>query len=236
MNQGLCILITGWNNKENPTETNVVNQWPREARNMFVISIRESRLQSFEERLGSLCKYLTIVDGVNGTTLDPNKLIKQHIYKPLNKWNNLTRGELGCFLSHRAVWQQVVQKKIPYALIMEDDCVLYPNTIVLTQLKKVLGELQVGDPNWKILFVSRNAQIAETLKKITPNIVKPGRTWGLFCYIVSLQGATELLAQSTTLRMAADIFVSTTKISGRYACEPMLCTVNKEHSDTVDIK
>ena len=30
-------------------------------------------------------------------------------------------GEIGCAMSHRGIWQQMVQQQLPYALILEDD-------------------------------------------------------------------------------------------------------------------
>ncbi|MAI68498.1 MAG: glycosyl transferase family 25, partial [Rhizobiales bacterium TMED143] len=33
----------------------------------------------------------------------------------------LSPGEVGCFLSHRACWQRIVDQDLPYALIVEDD-------------------------------------------------------------------------------------------------------------------
>lgn len=35
-------------------------------------------------------------------------------------------GEIGCALSHRLVWQQMVTRQIPYALILEDDIKIDP--------------------------------------------------------------------------------------------------------------
>jgi glycosyl transferase family 25 len=38
----------------------------------------------------------------------------------------LTPGEVGCFLSHRAVWNHISTSDIDYAVILEDDTVLIP--------------------------------------------------------------------------------------------------------------
>lgn len=39
----------------------------------------------------------------------------------------LTRGEIGCFLSHRRIWQTMVEKNIPQLLVLEDDVEFLPN-------------------------------------------------------------------------------------------------------------
>ena len=158
-------LINGHNIKPTTEEKDyIVAHWPKELRNMFVISIRPTRLENFEKRLGKLCKYLTVVDGVDGNLLNMNRILEQKVYKPINKWNVLTRGEIGCFMSHREVWKHIVQENIPYALIMEDDCLLYPSVAVLDRLHSCITELRKGDPNWSILFLARNPEVAEIIK------------------------------------------------------------------------
>jgi GR25 family glycosyltransferase involved in LPS biosynthesis len=214
----------------------IVENWPEELKQMFVISIREHRLEDFEKRLGGLCKYLTVVEGMNGNLLDTEQLIKRNLYKPFNKWNSLTRGELGCFFSHKAIWQKMVDENIKCAFIMEDDCMLTVNNKMLEYIKTCLIELKQGDPNWTVFFWARNPELAKNIKKVSTYLYKIGRSWGLFCYMVSLDGASQMLKKCVRIEQSADLFVSTTPMRGRYACDPMLCSVKKEHSDTLNIK
>lgn len=51
------------------------------------------------------------------------------------EWGKLTRGEIGCALSHRAVWQALVDSGESGWLVMEDDAVLAPD------VPKWLGQL-----------------------------------------------------------------------------------------------
>jgi len=218
-------------------EKKIFAEWPAILRNMFVISIRPSRLREFEARLGQkLCAFLTVVEGVHGTSLDVKQLQKQRIYKPLNAWNQLTRGELGCFLSHRAIWQRIVDANLPHALIMEDDCLLYPTLEFLDQARASITEMTRGNPQWTILLLSRGPKVAQTLKKVSAHLVKPGKSWGLHCYAISRRGAQALLAKAFPISQAVDIYVSTVPLRGRYACAPVLCGVEKKLSDTMGIK
>ena len=36
----------------------------------------------------------------------------------------LTNGSIGCYLSHKKIYEEIVKNKIPYALILEDDCTI----------------------------------------------------------------------------------------------------------------
>ena len=233
----MTTLLAGHNDALSAEEAAViVAKWPVELQRMFVISIRPERLTDFEKRLGPLCQYLTIVDGVDGHCLNPKRLQQQGIYEPRTKWNTLTRGELGCFLSHRAIWAQVVQQKLPYAMIMEDDCLLRVNHAVSDYVNQVMDELRLGDPDWRVLFLSRNPTFAKNKKRASRTLFQVGRSWGLFCYAISLSGARELLRRSSCITEAADVFVSTANIGGKYASDKIICGVNKSHSDTYTIR
>ena len=81
-------------------------------------------------------KYMKITD-LNGNAL--NKMQKKRAYfieHPKYKGAGfyfffseryLTPGECGCFLSHRAVWKEMVKKNIKQAIILEDDVALFDN-------------------------------------------------------------------------------------------------------------
>ena len=61
----------------------------------------------------------------------------------------------------------------------------------------------------------------------------PGRSWGLFAYAVSMDGAKRLLTQSRVIQEAVDIFVSTTSCPGRFAITPNVFDVHDDGiSDT----
>jgi glycosyl transferase family 25 len=53
--------------------------------------------------------------------------------------NNLNHGEKGCFISHMRIYRDIVEKNIPYAMILEDDPILCEN--FKERLTKVVGEL-----------------------------------------------------------------------------------------------
>jgi len=39
---------------------------------------------------------------------------------------SLSPGELGCYLSHRGIWQKMVAEQIPLAIVLEDDIEVDP--------------------------------------------------------------------------------------------------------------
>ena len=49
----------------------------------------------------------------------------------------MTKGEIGCALSHLKIYQKTVDEDIPYALILEDD------TLFDTEFPKYLNDLEI---------------------------------------------------------------------------------------------
>jgi len=199
---------------------------------LFVISIREERLKEFmaQPKLQPLANRVGIIHGVNGETLDKAQIAV--IHKPINKWNALRRGELGCYLSHMSAWQTMVDQSIPYALIMEDDCIM-PDP---QDLERALQEVHRIDPNWKIYLLARNPQFKRNARILTPDICVPSRSWGLFCYFVTLEGARTLLGRGKPIKCAVDVYVSSLRTGGKYSLVNDLTTVRKVRSDTVNIQ
>jgi GR25 family glycosyltransferase involved in LPS biosynthesis len=90
---------------------------------VFVISLREAheRRKRISRQFSSLGLDCTIVDAVDGRAMteEERRAISAPGYggKP---------GEIGCYLSHIAVYERICAENIPLALILEDDCELNP--------------------------------------------------------------------------------------------------------------
>ena len=209
------------------------NLWPQILRSMLVISINPERLQRFMERAGCLRGFITHIHGVNGRDLSITELQKKKVYKPVNKWNVLTRGQLGCFMSHRKAWSYVISEDLPYAFILEDDCDVHPNSDVIKYLTTAIAEINF---TWDILYISRNPALCKHKRRVRPHVVETGKTWGLFAYVVTKDAAAALLAGSTVMCQAADIYVSTCEDPKRkIALSPMVFGLRDEESDTMGI-
>jgi glycosyl transferase family 25 len=200
---------------------------------VYIISIRPERLRSCLERLSLPAGDVTVI-GVNGRTLCKTDMIQDGSYVKLHKWHDLTRGELGCFLSHRAVWRHMQDHDVPEALILEDDCQMQN-----TDYQRALGlvdTLSKSDPLWNVLQLVRMINVRSDVRRVSQSFVIPGRSWGLACYALSKRGAGKLLTKSVPIKEAVDTFVSNSRLHGKYALYTDLCLVTATFSDTVDIK
>ncbi len=95
----------------------------------FLINLdqRPDRLSSVKEQLAALHIDFERVAATNGELISAEE---KHFFDEekffLNCKRKAVAGEIGCALSHRRVWQQIVDCSIPYALILEDDITLCP--------------------------------------------------------------------------------------------------------------
>ena len=104
--------------------------------------------------------------------------------------DSLSQGELACFMSHVSIWQKMLDDKIPYLSIFEDDVYLGENAA------KVLNDLSWINPLWNIIKTEAFATKVFLGKTIFPildgqrRIVQlKGKNLGTAGYILTLKGA-----------------------------------------------
>ncbi|WP_100914058.1 glycosyltransferase family 25 protein [Pseudoalteromonas spongiae] len=92
---------------------------------VFLINLDKSteRLKKSSERLAAQNIQFERIQAIDGTKLTDTE-IQAHYSSQLNSkqyYRNLGYGEIGCFLSHRLAWQKIVEQKLHYAIVLEDD-------------------------------------------------------------------------------------------------------------------
>ena len=98
------------------------------------------------------------VEGVNGRAIDSEKYVSPYAYKELlntervryrTKHYQLTRGAIGCYLSHMHCYKLIRDGKADYGIIFEDD-VVFKEYNVMKMLNKYL---QYIPEDWDILLM-----------------------------------------------------------------------------------
>lgn len=208
--------------------------WPELFQICYVITIREYRWERCKQRLASIYHTLQKWDGTVGLTINRKRWIERGILRN----ETLRRGQLGCYDSHRRIWKNIIDKQIPYAVVLEDDVDLQPK-----RHNKIIGEaiqqLQSIDPTWEFLYLSRSVYLLNNKRQFTSHIVRPAESYGCFAYCVSLKGAQKLWDRSYPIREALDLYVSrqiTEGIVNGYAIWPNLFFVTTMNSDTATIR
>jgi len=128
-----------------------------------------------------------------------------------------TPGTIGCYLSHRSVWEQTATGSDPYKLILEDDVLVadrFPEKVaeILKEIDEDCAETRDG--NWDVIFLGALGCVhpegkhglnriaafmsggRRTPKRIlegAPHCHLPRRPLGAHAYLLSKRGASKLL-------------------------------------------
>jgi len=209
--------------------------WFAQLSPIFIISIRERRWLDMRRILQPLQQHLVHWRGTDGRTINVEQ------WKRLGRIGGprtYKRGQIGCYDSHRRIWQHIVDKKLPYALILEDDAGLTCHPAMLNKLSQVLDDVNKHDAHWELLYLARSRLRQPIVRKLTAHLAIPKyKSWGCFAYAVSQSGARKLLAHSQPMKHTLDAYVS--MIGSRhlktYTAHPSLFYVRSYKSDTANI-
>lgn len=165
---------------------------------IFVINLDRStdRLAVMAEqcrRAGLSFERFPAVDGLR-LSAEQIASVQHPVWPTLLNGRRLSPGEVGCALSHQAVIRCIVERRLPYALIMEDDCEFDPE-----RLLQVLGSVDRLPAGWDVVtFCYLRNQRPYPVAALTDDLSVAAflnKVCSAVCYLVSARGARKLSAQ-----------------------------------------
>ena len=134
---------------------------------IIVITICDKRFSAFMKHVPS-CLHANIVrfDGVNGRCIQINnvaatELPKGWVYKHKPFQTKMTRGQIGCHLSHSFVWEQIVHKWNRACIVLEDD-------VIFSDVFETLKDRRISLEGTDFLYLGRNKYLCNQTE-IPPN-------------------------------------------------------------------
>uniref|UniRef100_A0A8C4DDX9 Si:ch211-13f8.2 n=1 Tax=Dicentrarchus labrax TaxID=13489 RepID=A0A8C4DDX9_DICLA len=175
---------------------------------IFLINLkrRSDRRERMLSTLAVLGINTTLTEAVDGKALNSSQLLAMGIdmlpgYKDPYSDRVLTRGEIGCFLSHYSVWKQVVQQELQQVLVLEDDVRFEPS--FCSRLVTIMENVQRVGLEWDLIYVGRKrlqVKEPELWVKGVSNLVHPSYSYwtlvSLYCEHISDGGSRDLRAFS----------------------------------------
>uniref|UniRef100_A0A8C2ZXZ2 Collagen beta(1-O)galactosyltransferase 2b n=1 Tax=Cyclopterus lumpus TaxID=8103 RepID=A0A8C2ZXZ2_CYCLU len=157
--------------------------------------------------MSSLGIHTTLMDAVDGKALNTSQLQALGIemlpgYKDPYSGRVLTRGEIGCFLSHHSVWKQVLERGLQRVLLLEDDVRFEPR--FKRRLQAIIDDIDKTQLDWDLIYVGRKRmQVQQPEQSVdgVNNLVKADYSYWTLGYALSQQGARKLLAADPFTRM-----------------------------------
>ncbi|XP_012495450.1 PREDICTED: procollagen galactosyltransferase 2 [Propithecus coquereli] len=140
-----------------------------------------------------------IVEAVDGKALNTSQLKALNIemlpgYRDPYSSRPLTRGEIGCFLSHYSVWKEVIDRELEKTLVIEDD-VRFEHQFK-RKLMKLMDDIDQAHLDWELIYIGRKRMQVKEPEKAVPNVVnlvEADYSYWTLGYVISLEGAQKLV-------------------------------------------
>ncbi|XP_034046532.1 procollagen galactosyltransferase 1 isoform X1 [Thalassophryne amazonica] len=156
---------------------------------------RERMLKAlYEQEIA--CKIIAAVDGkaMNVSEIHAMGIHMLPGYSDPYHGRPLTKGELGCFLSHYNIWKEIVERGLHSSLVIEDD--LRFEVFFKRRLMNLMNEVEYEGLDWDLIYIGRKRMQIDYPEKAVPdihNLVEADYSYWTLGYMMSLQGAEKLL-------------------------------------------
>ena len=195
--------------------------------NLPQASSRKIHMQSMLSKFNNI--NYEFIDAVVGSDLSFDELNALYDDKKSNELlsRSLTKGEIGCALTHLKIYKKIVDEKIDEAVILEDDITICENFI------KIINQKKYFPLNWEIILlghgdsrVTKRGGYTHFFKKykLSPEY-KLARfvsiAYGTVGYIINYKGAKKLLEKIEKVYMPIDHFTGNSTLINLYGLEPI---------------
>ncbi|KAM9762402.1 procollagen galactosyltransferase 2 [Menidia menidia] len=183
---------------------------------VFLINLKRrlDRRTRMLKTMAALGLQSTLVEAVDGKALNSSQLQALGIemipgYKDPYSGRVLTRGEIGCFLSHHSIWKKVIEQGLQKVLLLEDDVRFEPR--FKRRLQAIMDDIERVQLDWDLIYVGRKrmqVQQPEQSVEGVNNLVEADYSYWTLAYALSQRGAKKLLdAQPFSKMLPVDEFL-----------------------------
>nr|XP_012627554.1 probable inactive glycosyltransferase 25 family member 3 isoform X2 [Microcebus murinus] len=175
---------------------------------VFVISLarRPNRRERMLSSLWEMEISGRVMDAVDGRMLNSSVIRSLGVdllpgYQDPYSGRTLTKGEVGCFLSHYSIWEEVAARGLARVLVFEDDVRFESN--FKGRLERLMEEVEAEKLPWDLIYLGRKQVNPEEEAAVEglPGLVVAGYSYWTLAYALSLAGARKLVASQPLRRM-----------------------------------
>ena len=203
---------------------------------LFILHLKDSidRKKHMEKILSELPMTVEFIEAVDARTFSDEEISQVYQDNICRKTigRSLTKGEIGCGLSHIKIWKKIRKKNIDSAFIIEDDIIIKDRTAFFEVLKKI----EFFPQDWELilfahgfshytghgdetsLFHKHKIYQHYKIKRFT------NKASGTLAYLINQKGIKKLLKEiSTQLSGPLDhCYTGNDKIINLYGIEPVI--------------
>ena len=175
---------------------------------IFVINLDTSpeRFSNTQAQFEQINVNVTRLQGVLGKALSESEI--NEVYSPqLNFAKSdraLSKGEIGCYASHRKAWQQIVDMEVPFGIVAEDDIIVEPF------LQEALDMLKALTIDWDLIKLApyknttRPVVMAKQINARFELVINRKTITGCAGYALSRKAAMKLLKSTSPFYRPVD--------------------------------
>ncbi|CAH2316236.1 inactive glycosyltransferase 25 family member 3 isoform X1 [Pelobates cultripes] len=154
-----------------------------------------------------------VLDAVDGSALNSSAIKRMGInllpgyYDPFSG-RTLTKGEVGCFLSHFQIWKEIAENQLDATLVFEDDVRF--GSFFKRKMMRLMNDVRKAQLDWDLIYIGRKQVTTDPEEAVdnVPYLVVADYSYWTLCYIISLQGALKLLnAEPLSKMLPVDEFL-----------------------------
>jgi len=207
---------------------------------VFVINLKKDKEK--KEHMLKICKAFSLdckfFDAVYGKSLSHEEIEQSYLRKKSIKYSRkeMNLGEIGCLLSHKSIYQIIIDEKIEQALILEDD-IEFSNDIEM-----IFSNISLFPKNWEIVLLghhsgTRNIETRANIwwrRYISTKyiLMRPsGIGYGTYGYLINNKGAKKLFSTLQQYHKPIDHYTGNDKEVNVYAISPAPIRIHTEMSD-----
>ncbi|CAJ0580927.1 unnamed protein product, partial [Mesorhabditis spiculigera] len=166
---------------------------------IYVINLekRTEKRERVEKVLDNLGVEYQIFRAFEGDQLVNNKSIKINYmknYKDPFHQRTMKAGEVGCFMSHLKIWEEVVANKLEKVIVFEDDIRVSNGGI--QRIEELVDDLKKSKMPWDLIYLGRKLNDPNQKEFWVPenrHLTTIGYSYWTLGYMISYKGARKLL-------------------------------------------
>ena len=206
----------------------------------FVVNLKKDTQK--KEHMLELCRQydlqIEFIEAVYGKELSENEVVKLYCEQSSvsNIGRGLARGEIGCALSHKLIYEKMLKENIPSACILEDDVNFDDGLLEVCRLENKFPK------NWDLVLLGHHGESRDSKTrdsfwgKYSLNnsytLVRPCEIgYGTYGYMISLSGAKKVLEHLNLIRLPIDSITGNDTLLNLYLIDPVIVNINTHLSD-----
>jgi GR25 family glycosyltransferase involved in LPS biosynthesis len=151
---------------------------------IFIINLKHDneKREKMKDKLNKLNIKYEFFDAIDGKNAEHNGVYTGWVDSYHNRY--VTKGEIGCSLSHYYIWEKIINENIETAIVLEDDV----EVLDINFIEKVENQ----NNKYDLLYLSRKKITGEIETSINDDIATASPSYWTCAYAVSLSGVKKL--------------------------------------------